>query len=67
MHGCEEDDRPCGGLVKGDVLVERNDMVEGCAAEEGDKVAADGEKDEDDVDMEDESSRTSDGCGESGY
>ncbi len=65
VHGCAGDDRPCRGLVKGDVLVERDDMIEGCAAEEGDKVAADGEKDEDDVDMKDESSGAGDGC--SGY
>ena len=34
VYDREEDDRPCRGLVKGDVLVERNNMVEGCAAEE---------------------------------
>lgn len=62
VHGCEDDHRPCRGLVKGEVFVERNDMVEGCTAEEGDKVATNGEKNEDDVDMEDESSSTGDGC-----
>jgi len=50
--------------VKGDVLVERYDVVERCAAEEGDKITADGEKDEDDVDMEDEGSRAGDDCSE---
>ena len=33
VHGREEDDRPCRGLVKSDIFVERNNMVEGCAAE----------------------------------
>jgi hypothetical protein len=62
VNGCEEDHRPCRSFVKGEVLVERDNMIEGCTAEEGDKVATDGEKDEDDVDMEDESSRAGDGC-----
>lgn len=64
---CEEDHRPGRSLVKGEILVERNDMVEGCTAEEGDKVAADGEKDEDDVDVEDESSGAGNGCGVNGH
>lgn len=67
VHCREENDRPCRGLVKGDVLVERDNMVEGCAAEEGDKVAAHGEKDKDDVDVEDECSAAGDGCGVYGH
>ena len=63
VHGCEDDHGPRRGLVKGEVFVERNNMVEGCTTEEGDKVAANGEKNEDDVDMEDESSSAGDGCG----
>ena len=51
MHGSAEDDRPGGGLMKGDVLVKGDDLVEGCATKEGDEIATDGEKDEDDINM----------------
>jgi hypothetical protein len=37
--------------MEGKVLVEGDDMVEGCTTEEGDKIAADGEKDEDNINM----------------
>lgn len=67
VHGREENDRPCRGLVKGYVLVERDNMIEGRAAEERDKVAAHGEKDKDDVDVEDECSAAGDGCGVKGH
>ena len=40
--------------MKGEVFVEQNNMIEGCATEEGDKVVANGEKNVDDVDVEDE-------------
>jgi hypothetical protein len=59
VEGGEEDDGPCGCLVEGDVLVEGDEVVERRATEEGDEVAADGEEDEDDVDMKDECGGTS--------
>lgn len=51
MHGSANDDRPCGGLMEGKVLVKGDDVVEGCTTKEGDEIAADGEKDEDDINM----------------
>ena len=62
VHKRAGDDRPCGGLVECDVLVEGNEVVERCAADEGDEVAADGEQDEDDIDVKHKRRRTSDGC-----
>lgn len=41
----EEGDRPSCELVEFDILVERDEVVEGSAAEEGDEVSADREKD----------------------
>jgi hypothetical protein len=43
VHGGADDDRPGGGLMESDVLVKGDDLVEGSATEEGDKIAADGE------------------------
>jgi len=57
-----EDDGPPGGFVEGDVLVKGDEVVQGSAAEDGDKVAADGDEDEDDVDVEDEGCGTGNGC-----
>ena len=57
-----EDDGPGGRLVEGDVLVEGDDVVEGRAAQEGDEVPADGEENEDDIDMEDKCGGSGDGC-----
>lgn len=51
VDGGASDDRPGGCLMKSDVLVKRDDLVEGSAAKEGDKIAADGKEDEDDVNM----------------
>lgn len=45
-----EDDRPGDRFVESNVLVERDGVVERCASEEGDEVAADGEEDEGQVD-----------------
>ncbi len=58
----EDDDRPSDRLVERDVLVERNDRVERGLAEQGDEVAANGEQNERNIDVEDESSGTSDRC-----
>lgn len=57
----EEDDRPGDHLVEGNVLVKGDDVVQCGSAQQGDKVPADGEQDENDIDMQDESSRASDG------
>ena len=55
-----EDDGPGGGLVEGDVLVEGNDVVQRRPAQHGDEVPAYGEQDEGNIDMQNESSSTSD-------
>jgi hypothetical protein len=51
MHDSADDDGPGGGLMEGEVLVKGDDVVKGCATEEGYEIAADGEKDEDNIDM----------------
>lgn len=55
----EETDAPADGLVERDVLVERNVVVERRAAEERDEVAADGQEDERNLDVQDEGGTTS--------
>lgn len=57
-----DNDRPGSGFVERNVLVKGDDLVERCATEEGDKVAADGEEDEDNIDVQDKGSGTGDGC-----
>lgn len=37
--------------MEGDVLVKGNNLVKGCATKQGDEIATDGEKDEDNVKM----------------
>lgn len=54
MDRGEDDNRPCGCDVEFDVVIERNDIVQGRLAEERDEVSADWEKNEDDIEMEDE-------------
>ena len=44
--------------MKGDILVERNDIVEGSAAKKRDEVTADGKENKDDVDVQDQGSST---------
>jgi len=61
VHGRADDDGPGGGLVEGDVLVEWDDIVERGATQHRDKVAANGEEDKDDIDMEDQRRRSSSG------
>ena len=51
MHDSAEDYRPGGGLMESDVLVKGDDLVKGCATKEGDEIAADREKDEDNINM----------------
>lgn len=46
----EEDDSPSDLLVKSDVLVEWNNVVQWRPTKERDEVAADGKENEDDVD-----------------
>ena len=60
MNDRPEDNGPSSRLVESDVLVEGNDVVQGCAAQHGDEVPAYGEQNEGDIDMEDESSSTGD-------
>jgi hypothetical protein len=47
----EHNDRPGRRLVEGEVLVKGDDLVERSATKEGDKIAADGEEDEGDINM----------------
>ena len=56
----EDDDGPGDSLVERDVLVEGDERVEGRAPEERDEVAADGQQDERNIDVEDERSGTRD-------
>lgn len=58
MDSTTDDNRPGSCLVESDVLVEWNDIIEGCATKERDEVTADREKDESNVNVEDQSSRT---------
>ena len=44
-------DRPGGGLMESNILVKGDDLVERCATKEGDKIAADGEENEDDINV----------------
>lgn len=62
VYDSASDNRPCGGLVESNVLVQGNDLVKGCATKEGDEIAADGEKNEDDIDMKDKGGCTCDSC-----
>lgn len=63
MNDSPKDDRPGGGLVEGDVLVERDNIVQGCPTQEGDKIPAYREQDEGDVDVKNEGSNPSDSWG----
>lgn len=60
VNDSANDDGPCRGLVQQKILVERDNIVKWRAAKEGDEVAADGQKNEDDVDVKDERSSTGD-------
>jgi hypothetical protein len=54
--------RPCRRLVEGDVFVEGDDVVQRCPSEERDEVTANREEDEDDVDVQNESGGSGNGC-----
>ena len=56
MNDSPKDDRPGGSLVEGDILVERDDIVQGRTAQQGDKVPAYGEEDKGHIDMKNEGS-----------
>lgn len=43
MNGAPGDNGPCGGFVEGDILIERNDVVQRGPAEQGNEITADGE------------------------
>lgn len=53
-----EDNGPRGRLVESNVLIEGDVVVERGAADKRDEVAADGQQDEDDIDVQDERGRT---------
>jgi len=52
---------PSRSLVKCDAFVKRNEAIEGSSTEERNEISADREKDEDDIDMENESGGTGEG------
>ena len=51
MHPCEEDERVCDELVKGDVLVELYDIIQWRLSGEGDQTPADRKEDQGDVEV----------------
>jgi hypothetical protein len=61
MDSGTDDDGPRSGFVEGDVLVERDNVIEGSFTKKGDEVAADGKKDEYDIDVENKGGGTGDG------
>jgi len=58
MDGGKEHNRPRSGNMEADVVVEWDDIVQRRLAEQGDEVAANGEENKDDVDVEDEGGST---------
>jgi len=60
MDSCPYHHGPSGGFVQCETLVEWDDRIERSATEERDEVAADREKDEDDIDMKYEGRGTGD-------
>ena len=54
MDDSPEDDGPGSSLVESDVLIERNDVVQGCPTQHGDEVPAYGKKDEGDIHVKNE-------------
>ena len=61
VHKGAKDDGPCSSFVEGDVLIEGNVVVQRGTTQERDEIAADGQKNKYNVDMEDEGSGTGDG------
>jgi len=61
MDDSTDYDGPCGCLVESDVLVERDEAIEWGPTKEGNEVPADGEENEDDVEMEHQGGSTSSG------
>lgn len=60
MNNSPEDNCPGGSLVEGNVLVEGNDVVQSCPAQQGDEVPAYREQYEGDIHVEDEGGSPSD-------
>jgi hypothetical protein len=52
VYNREEDDGPSSGHMEFDAIVEGDNVIERRLAKKGDKVAANGEEDESDIDME---------------
>ena len=63
MHYREEYDGPCSGDMELDAVVKGDNVIERCLPKKRDKVATYWEEDESNVDMENQSGRTSQGCG----
>lgn len=63
VDGRSDHNRPGGRLVESDILVKGDDVVQRGTSKEGDKVAAHGEEDEDDIDMEYERCSPGNSCG----
>ena len=51
MHDSADHNRPAGSFVEGDVLAKGNELVKGRATKKRDEIAADGEKDEEDINI----------------
>ncbi len=57
----EENNGPSNQLVESDILVKGNNVVQGSTPGHGDQIPANGEQDESNIDVESQSSRTSNG------
>jgi hypothetical protein len=62
MDDTPNDDSPAGGFVECDILVEGYDVPKRRASNDRDEVPADGKQDEDNIDVEDQSSRPGNSC-----
>lgn len=60
MDHSARNDGPRSGFMQGDTFVEGNNVIKWGATEQRDEIAADREENEDDVDMKNESSCSSD-------
>jgi hypothetical protein len=61
VHSSASDNGPGGSFMESDVLIKRNDIIERRPTKEGNEVSANREKDENDIDVKNKSSGTSNG------
>ena len=54
VNDSPKNDGPSGGLVEGDILVERDNVTQGCTTQQGDKIPAHGKKNKSNINVEDE-------------